>query len=216
MSTVKTALLSAAAATGNGTAVDIGFRYVNAIQVVITGAPSAVALTIRGSLDDGTTFDTIAAFNTATGLVSGDIIIPTQVPLQWVIANLGTLTGGTAPTVTVYALCGDDPATGFPAGGTGSGVDLGPVSAATLSAVASAATSAQLLAANAARKGVLLCNTDANAVLLKYGTTASATSFTVRVPGGNGQWEMQQPIYTGRIDAIWEADGTGSAYVTEL
>lgn len=85
-----------------------------------------------------------------------------------------------------------------------------------LSALASAATSARLLAANQSRKGLILVNTDANAVYVKYGTTASATSFTVIIPGNGGYWEMPAPIYTGQIDAIWAADGSGSLYATEL
>jgi hypothetical protein len=92
---------------------------------------------------------------------------------------------------------------------------LQSASTASITALASSASSAQLLASNAARKGLILNNTDANAVLVKYGTTASATSFTVRIPL-NGYWEMPKPIYTGRIDAIWEADGAGSLYATEL
>jgi hypothetical protein len=92
---------------------------------------------------------------------------------------------------------------------------LQSASSASITSLASSATSAQLLAANAARKGLILNNTDANAVLVKYGTTASATSFTVRIPL-NGYWEMPKPIYTGRIDVIWEADGSGSIYATEL
>ena len=89
------------------------------------------------------------------------------------------------------------------------------VSTASLTSLASAATSAQLLAANSARKGLVLTNTDANGVYVKYGTTASATSFTVLIPA-NGYWEMPLPTYTGRIDAIWAADGSGSLYATEL
>ena len=92
---------------------------------------------------------------------------------------------------------------------------LETVSAATVTSLASAATSAQLLAANASRKGLILNNTDANAVLVKYGTTASSTSYTVRILQ-NGYWEMPKPIYTGRIDVIWEADGSGSIYATEM
>jgi hypothetical protein len=92
---------------------------------------------------------------------------------------------------------------------------LASASSASITSLASAATSAQLLAANAARKGLILNNTDANTVLVKYGTTASATSFTVRIIQ-NAYWEMPSPIYTGRIDAIWEADGSGSLYATEM
>lgn len=90
------------------------------------------------------------------------------------------------------------------------------VSGGSLTSLASSASSAQLLASNTARKGLLLTNTDANPVYIKYGTTASATSFTVKIPGNGGYWEMPRPVYTGRIDAIWAADGSGSLYATEL
>lgn len=90
-----------------------------------------------------------------------------------------------------------------------------PAAAATISALASSASSAQLLASTAGRRGLTLYNTDANGVYVKYGTTASATSFTVLIPA-SGYWEMPRPIYTGRIDAIWAADGSGSLYATEL
>lgn len=86
---------------------------------------------------------------------------------------------------------------------------------ATLTNLASSATSAQALASTVGRRGCLMVNDDANAVLLKYGTTASATSYTVSIPGG-GYWEMPMPCYTGRIDAIWLADGAGSLRITEM
>lgn len=86
---------------------------------------------------------------------------------------------------------------------------------ATLTSLASSASSAQLLASTAGRRGLILTNTDANGVYVKFGTTASATSFTVLIPAG-GYWEMPQPVYTGRIDAIWIADGSGSLFSTEL
>jgi hypothetical protein len=88
-------------------------------------------------------------------------------------------------------------------------------STATLSNVASQATNINLLAANSARKGVIIINDDANALLIKYGATASATSYTVSIPGSGGYWEMPVPLYTGAIDGIWTADGSGSARITE-
>jgi hypothetical protein len=90
------------------------------------------------------------------------------------------------------------------------------VSAGTVTSVDSSASSGTLLAANTARKGVLIVNTDVNALLVKFGATASASSFTVRIPGNFGQWQMEAPIYTGIIDGIWEADGSGAAIVTEV
>lgn len=89
------------------------------------------------------------------------------------------------------------------------------VAAPSLSVLASLATSAQALALNGTRRGLICINTDANAVYLKYGTTASLTDFSILISGNGGYWEMPWPIYTGRIDAIWAADGSGSLYMTE-
>lgn len=83
---------------------------------------------------------------------------------------------------------------------------------ATLSNVAASATSVTVLASNAARLGATILNDSASVVFLKYGTTASATSFAVRL----GPWEtLEIDQYTGRIDGIWTT-ATGSARVTEL
>jgi hypothetical protein len=81
--------------------------------------------------------------------------------------------------------------------------------------LASDTTSAQLLAANANRIGLTLTNTDANGVYVYFGTTAVATKFTVLIPAG-GYYEMPQPIYTGRLDALWAGNGSGSLIGTEL
>lgn len=81
--------------------------------------------------------------------------------------------------------------------------------------IAANATSTQVLAANANRKALLITNTDANAVYLYYGTTAIATKFTVQIASG-GYWEMPWPVWTGRIDAIWVAAGSGALIGSEL
>jgi hypothetical protein len=96
------------------------------------------------------------------------------------------------------------------------GASLAKVSA-VLAAIAvnSAATSVTIAAANTARVGLLLNNTDANDLYIKYGATATLTDFTVRIPTG-GYWEMPQPIYTGIIDGIWSADGSGAAIGSQL
>lgn len=101
----------------------------------------------------------------------------------------------------------------MPVSGQGSGA--APVSSASLTSVASTPSNVQLIAGNANRKGVILVNTDANILYLKYGATATSTSFTALIPGG-GYWEMPGPIFTGEIDGIWSADGSGSAFITEL
>ncbi len=86
--------------------------------------------------------------------------------------------------------------------------------AASVSAVASSATSVTVLSTTAGRRGLSLYNSDANDCYVKFGTTASATDFRVKIPSG-GFYEMPEPIYNGRIDAIWSVDGAGFLHVTE-
>lgn len=83
----------------------------------------------------------------------------------------------------------------------------------TLASVASSATSVTLLASNSARIAATIYNDSTQVCYVKFGATASSTSFTVplatntyyEVPGG----------YTGIIDGIW-VSANGNARVTEL
>lgn len=84
----------------------------------------------------------------------------------------------------------------------------------TLANVASSATSVTLQASNAARRGFMVHNDSTAILYVKYGTTASATSYTVKLQP-DAYYEMAMPIYTGRIDGIWAA-ANGNARVTEL
>lgn len=86
---------------------------------------------------------------------------------------------------------------------------------ATLANVSDSATSVTLQAANANRLGWSCFNDSTEALFVKFGATASATSFTVKV-GAGAFYEMPVPIFTGLIDGIWNADSTGAARLTEL
>jgi hypothetical protein len=89
---------------------------------------------------------------------------------------------------------------------------------AAISSTSVSTTNQTLKAANTSRRGLIISNMAATAVLfIKYGATAvSATSHTVRIPA-YGYWEMPLPIYTGRVDGIWDVTtGGGNALVTEL
>lgn len=92
-------------------------------------------------------------------------------------------------------------------------VDQGPATA-TLANVAGSATSVTLQASNTARLGWLVYNDSTASLYVKFGTTASATSFTVFL-GPGAYYELPRPCYTGRIDGIWTA-AAGNARVTEL
>lgn len=70
----------------------------HAIQVTTTGSPSTISVTVQGSLD-GANWSTLGSAITATGLT-----FIADSPVLFLRAVLGTLTGGTSPTVTVTVL----------------------------------------------------------------------------------------------------------------
>ena len=84
---------------------------------------------------------------------------------------------------------------------------------ATLTNVASSATSVTVFSANGAAKGRAVWNDSTQVLYLKFGTTASATSYTVQLAAG-AYYEFPQPIYAGRVDGIW-ASANGNARTTE-
>jgi hypothetical protein len=88
-----------------------------------------------------------------------------------------------------------------------------PSSTSSVTSVAASATNVTLLASNTNRVMATIFN-DGNAQLyVKLGTTASTTSFTVKI-AANGYYELPYK-YTGQIDGIWSA-ANGSARITEL
>lgn len=84
----------------------------------------------------------------------------------------------------------------------------------TLTNVASSASNVTLLASNASAKSRIVYNESTAVLYLKYGATASATSYTTQVPA-NSLFEFPQPTYTGQVDGIW-ASANGNARVTEV
>ena len=91
--------------------------------------------------------------------------------------------------------------------------ERGALSSATLSNVASSTSSVTLAAADGNRQFLAVFNDSSADLFVKYGATASSTSFTVKVAAG-GYWEMPEPTFRGRVDGIWSA-ANGFARVTE-
>lgn len=86
---------------------------------------------------------------------------------------------------------------------------------ATRTVVPSGVASVTILAANANRKGAVIYNSDANALLLDLsGATAAANRCQARIPQ-YGSYEVPAGS-TGAITGIWEADGAGQADVVEF
>lgn len=118
----------------------------------------------------------------------------------WTIAGNSTVVQGTSP----WTVAGNS--------------TVVPVrsSTTTRSSVTQTSTSVTFSNANANRLMWTCANNAAqNADLrLKFGATASTADYDVIIPAGYN-YEMPQPIYTGRIDGIWHSTGAGFARVTE-
>lgn len=84
---------------------------------------------------------------------------------------------------------------------------------ATTANVASSATNVTLFAANGSANGRAVFNDSSAVLYLKFGTTASSTSYTVQLAAG-ALYEFPQPLYAGQVDGIW-ASANGAARTTE-
>lgn len=163
--------------------------------LVDTAGKLQVGLTGAGS--GGTSSDFAAAFpgaGTAAGFKSSDgtSMQPGNLDASGNLKVAGTLT--TTP----------------PAAGT-----------VALTNVVESAASVNLLAANASRLAFEIFNDSDGVLLVKPGTTASATSFAWRVmPRASLTTQDLGVNYTGRLDGIWETTpgtaGHAAARVTEL
>lgn len=84
---------------------------------------------------------------------------------------------------------------------------------ATLANVSSSASSVTLFAANAASRARAIYNDSTAVLYVKFGATASTTSYTVQLAAG-AYYEFPQPVYGGLVDGIW-ASANGAARTTE-
>lgn len=85
---------------------------------------------------------------------------------------------------------------------------------ATQASVAGSASNVTVLAAHSGEcEGRTVFNDSTATLYLKFGATASTSSYTVQIPAG-GYFEFPPPIYTGQVDGIWSA-ANGNARVTE-
>lgn len=100
---------------------------------------------------------------------------------------------------------------------SGNAVTLGANSSTTgtVTSVAGNASNVTLLASNTSRKGAVIFNDSSAILYVKFGATATTSSFTYRVNPYQTLEIKGEMLYTGRIDGIW-ASATGNARVTEL
>lgn len=86
---------------------------------------------------------------------------------------------------------------------------------ATVTSVPDTDSSGTLAAANTSRKGLVVYNKSTEVLYLKYGSGASASSFT-DIVAPDQKHVMGPTIYTGIVTGVWSANASGVALVTEL
>lgn len=92
-----------------------------------------------------------------------------------------------------------------------------PISTANEYVIAASTSSVTLLAANTARRGVVIRNPSTTATLyFRYGATATIANATYSLPPG-ALYEMPSgALWGGVISGIWDAADGSSTTVTEL
>ena len=190
----------------------------NSLPVAIASNQTAVPISDNGS--SITVDGTVAAVQSGTWNltnITGTVSLPTGAATESTLSTLnGKVTACNTGAVTI--------STALPAGNNNIGdvdvASLPSVVAATYStssvtSVVSAAVSTSILASNANRRMAILFNDCDKAVYVKLGATASTTSFSYKLSPAQ-TLELPIPLYTGAIDAIWDATPTGSMRVTEI
>jgi hypothetical protein len=86
-------------------------------------------------------------------------------------------------------------------------------SSATCSNVSASASSVTLLSSASTARGRTIFNDSTSVLYVKLGSTASTTSFTVKMDAYD-YYELPPPLYTGAVDGIWDT-ATGAARMTE-
>ena len=175
-----------------------------AVSGTVTTVPSGTQ-TVTGTVTLSSQTVTIGA-TSVTQPVSGTVtavanaetnIAPGTAPSKALVTGAVYNTAAPAPTNgQTLALQADED------GNLKVNITSGPNASATLAQVTvSTVTSTALLAANAARKMAIFFNNGSNFVYIKFGTTASATSYTIILYPG-GLFEMPIPMYTGAVEAL--------------
>lgn len=83
---------------------------------------------------------------------------------------------------------------------------------ATLANVASSATNVNIFAAAGDTNGRIIYNDSSAILYIKFGATASTTSYTMQIAAG-ASYTFPTPMYAGNVDGIW-ASANGFARTT--
>lgn len=195
-------LSSVTGAEGSKTIEKIGGDAANGLDVDVSRIASAASPDIGAVADAAVVTDT-------TGSLSGKL----RGLVKWAFERMPASLGQKAMAASLPVVLASDQAAIPVTTGTVTTTTTRPATC-TLANVAYSATNQTLLASNAARLGATIFNDADRDLYVKFGTTASATSFNVKMAAGS---YFEVPFaYTGIIDALWASGGAGSARVGEL
>lgn len=163
----------------------------------LRATPVPVSGTVTATVTSTTITGTVATTQSTSPWVTNDPGLPNALGQSNMAGSTSVVIASDQSTVTVKEAVG---------------------AAATLSNVANSASNVTVLAANASRRMAMFFNDDTAVtgatLYLKFGATASATSYTIAI-SPRGYYELPQPPYVGIIDGIATA-ATGSCRVTEI
>ena len=212
--------ISAALPAGANNIGDIDVLTLPNVTLASQANPFTSAIPISDNAGSITVDGTVAATQSGTWNitnVSGTISLPTGAATETTLSTLnGKVTACNTGAVTI--------STALPAGTNNIGdidvltlpdVAIKNYSTSAVTSVVSAAVSTSILASNANRRMAIMVNDTDRNTYVKLGATASTTSFSYKLSPGQ-ILELPIPIYTGAIDAIWDATPTGSMRVTEI
>lgn len=167
-------------------------------------------------LTDGT--QAIGTGSSAPLFVTGTVGVSGPITGSVSVLNTVTVTGsvgvsGVATVTGSVGVSGVATVTGSVALSATANVKYAAAPSAAVTSVAASVTNVTVLASNANRRGASVYNDSSSKLYLKFGATASTTSFTVLL-FPNSYFEVHSS-YTGIIDGLWLA-ANGSARVTEI
>lgn len=179
------------------------------------GAASQVQLDSSGNLPVSATIDT-------TGLATSakqDTQITAEQAIRTAVETIDNAISGSEMQVDVVGSLpagtnniGDvDIASALPAGTNAIGKLTQPATP-TLANVTMTGSSVTLAASNTARRNLMIFNDSGVTVYVKLGSTASSTSFTIKM-ADQSYYELPDPVYTGIVTAL---GASGDVRVSEV
>lgn len=151
--------------------------------------------------------------NVVIGIAGNPVSSGNPLPITGTVAMTGMTGTLSSPSITQFS-DGTTPAQKAAVDAAGGVAVSNRAANAALTNVASVLTSVVVLAANPARKTVIVYNDSTANLKIAFSALASATSFTLLLPPGVA-YEPAITSYTGAISGIWDA-ANGFARVTEV